>query len=50
MKKFIMNLFGIEATAKNIRGQKSDGAEDQGNNFKHWRKYDKTRVGNYNIN
>lgn len=30
MKKFIMNLLGIEATAKNIRGRKSSGLEDWG--------------------
>lgn len=28
MKKFLMNLFGIEATAKNIRGRKSSGYSD----------------------
>ncbi len=28
MKKFIMNLLGIEATAKNIRGKKSAGYSD----------------------
>lgn len=39
MKKFIMNLLGIEATAKNIRGQKSSGCEDA-NCYKHWRAID----------
>ena len=39
MKKFFMNLFGIEATAKNIRGQKSSGAEDS-SQYKNWRKSD----------
>ena len=33
-----MNLFAIEATAKNIRGQKSDGSEDAGLSYKHWKK------------
>lgn len=36
MKKFIMNLLGIEATAKNIRGKKSSGSEDS-SGYKHWR-------------
>ncbi len=36
MKKFIMNLLGIEATAKNIRGRKSNGTEDYGDH-KNWR-------------
>lgn len=36
MKKFILNLLGIEATAKNIRGKKSSGAEDAAQ-FKNWR-------------
>lgn len=35
MKKFIMNLLGIEATAKNIRGKKSSGVEDH-SGYKHW--------------
>ena len=30
MKKFFINLFGIEATAKNIRGNKSSGVVDHG--------------------
>lgn len=36
MKKFFMNLFGIEATAKNIRGRKSSGAEDW-SPYNNWR-------------
>lgn len=36
MKKFIMKFFGIEATAKNIRGCKSSGCEDYGDH-KNWR-------------
>lgn len=32
-----MNLLGVEATAKNIRGRKSNGAEDT-NSDKNWRK------------
>lgn len=36
MKKFIMNLLGIEATAKNIRGVKSHGVEDL-SGWKHWK-------------
>lgn len=38
MKKFIMNLLGIEATAKNIRGRKSSGCEDSGG-YHNWRKF-----------
>lgn len=34
-----MNLFGIEATAKNIRGRKSSGAEDFGG-YEHWKSLD----------
>ena len=37
MKKFIMNLLGIEATAKNIRGRKSSGSEDISNSYTNWR-------------
>lgn len=37
MKKFIMNLLGIEATAKNIRGRKSVGSEDH-SCYNNWRK------------
>ena len=36
MKKFIMTILGIEATAKNIRGRKSNGTEDYGDH-KNWR-------------
>ena len=38
MKKFFMNLFGIEATAKNIRGNKSSGGQDLGgySNYGKW--------------
>ena len=32
-----MNLLGIEATAKNIMGNKSQGVEDT-SSYKHWRK------------
>lgn len=37
MKKFFMNLFGIEATAQNIRGRKSDGIEDL-HTFQHFKR------------
>lgn len=37
MFKFIKSFFGVEATAKNIRGQKSNGSEDV-SGYKHWRK------------
>ena len=36
MKKFIMNLLGIEATAKNIRGRKSSGCEDN-QSYRNWK-------------
>ena len=36
MKKFFMNLFGIEATAKNICGKKSSGIEDY-STYQHWK-------------
>ncbi len=37
MIKFIKNFFGVEATAKNIRGRKSNGCEDT-SSYKNWRK------------
>lgn len=37
MKKFFMNILGIEATSSCIRGRKSTGSEDVGA-YKHWRK------------
>ncbi len=40
MINFIKNFFGVEATAKNIRGKKSSGCED-GACYKHWRKENK---------
>ena len=33
-----MNLFGIEATAKNIRGRKSDGTEDL-HTYQHFKRH-----------
>lgn len=36
MKKFIMNLFNVVATAKEIKGKKSSGKEDSFN-WKNWR-------------
>lgn len=47
MKKFIMNLLGIEATAKNIRGKKSSGIEDS-QYFNHWRTFDNPTGDNAN--
>lgn len=47
MKKFIMNLLGIEATAKNIRGKKSSGIEDS-QYFHNWRTYDNPTGDNAN--
>jgi hypothetical protein len=37
MKKFFMNILGIEATSSCIRGRKSSGCED-GGGYKYWRK------------
>lgn len=39
MKKFIEMLFGAKqhANARNIRGRKSNGVEDD-SSYKHWRK------------
>lgn len=39
MKKFFMNLFGVEATAQNIRGRKSSGVEDAPS-YKAWKSKD----------
>lgn len=43
MKKFIMTILGVEATAKNIRGRKSQGSEDS-SSYKNWRV---TKPGGY---
>lgn len=37
MKKFIFRIFGIESTAKQIMGRKSNGVEDE-RGYQHWRK------------
>lgn len=39
MKKFIMNLFNVVATAKEVKGKKSSGKED-GGNYKNWKSLD----------
>ena len=36
MKKFIMNLFNVVATAKEVKGKKSSGKEDF-SGYKNWR-------------
>ena len=36
MKKFILNLFNVVATAKDVKGKKSAGKEDC-STFKHWK-------------
>lgn len=36
MKKFIMNLFNVVATAKEVKGRKSSGKEDS-STYKNWK-------------
>lgn len=50
MIKFIKTFFGIEATAKNIRGKKSCGSQDaSGASNKYWRK-DPNSISNDSLN